>query len=440
MDQSNYSKALDYNLKSLKIRKDIEDKQGTGISYNTMAELYNKLLNFNLSIQYSDSSLQIAKEIADIDLERQAYQNLATAYSKLGKYKEAYDYHVKFITLTDSIFNEDNSKLLGDLKTNFEVEKRESELKAMAETQQAISNEEKKRQRFVIYAGTAMFILVLVFAAFIFNRFKVTQKQKRIIEKQKHLVEENQKEIIDSITYARRLQQAILPADSEIKKYLPDSFIYYHPKGIVAGDFYWMEHLGNTTFIAAADSTGHGVPGAMVSVVCSNALNRAVKEFGLRDTGKILDKTRELVLETFEKSGEEIKDGMDISLMAIDKTKQEGFWSGANNPLWYITNNELKEIKADKQPIGKTDNPKSFTIHTLNIKAGDIFYLMTDGYPDQFGGIKGKKFKYKQLKENLLINSSKPLEEQKKLLSQAFDDWKGNLEQVDDVTIMGFKL
>jgi len=442
MFKSDYAKALEYDLKSLRIRKEIDDKQGTGFCYNTLAELYNKLEDFELAIMYSGYSLQIAKEIEDIDIEREAYQNLATAYNKAGRYKEAYDYHVKYMTITDSIFNADNSKQLVDLKTNFEVEKRETELKAMAETQQAISNVEKKRQQFVIYAGSALFILVFIFAAFMFNRFKVTQKQKHIIEKQKHLVEENQKEIIDSITYAKRLQQAILPADAEIKKYLPNSFIYYNPKGIVAGDFYWMEHLDDATYIAAADSTGHGVPGAMVSVVCSNALNRAVKEFGLRDTGKILDKTRELVLETFAKSGEEIKDGMDISLCGINTLTNKMQWSGANNQLLYIKNKgvELLEIKADKQPIGKTEYPKPFTTHVLELQKGDTIYLMTDGYPDQFGGDKGKKYKYKQLEDLLLANSNKPLEEQKNILAQSFDNWKGTLEQVDDVTIIGIKI
>ena len=440
MDKEEYPKALEYQLKAIKIRKAIDDKQGLGVSYNTMAELYNRLLNYKLSIIYSDSSLQIAKQTEDIDLERQAYQNLSTAYAKTNKHKDAYDYYVKYVGLTDSIFNADNSKLLGDLKTNFEVEKRESELKAMADAQQAISDVEKKRQQFVIYAGSAMFVLVLIFAGFMFNRFKVTQKQKRIIEKQKHFVEENQKEIIDSITYAKRLQLAILPADAEIKKHLPNSFIYYQPKGIVAGDFYWMEHLDSITFIAAADSTGHGVPGAMVSVVCSNALNRAVKEFGLRNTGKILDKTRELVLETFEKSGEEIKDGMDISLLAIDKHRQQILWSGANNQLWYISNDALVEIKADKQPIGKTDHSKPFTTHTIQLNKNDIFYLMTDGFADQFGGEKGKKYKYKQLEELVITAHQKTLDEQKQILAQAFNKWKGDLEQVDDVTIIGIKI
>jgi len=274
----------------------------------------------------------------------------------------------------------------------------------------------------------------------VFERTAEVVKQKEELEQQKGIIEEKNKDITDSINYAKRIQDAILPPIELIQQKLPSTFLLYKPKDIIAGDFYWMEEIDHIVFIAAADCTGHGVPGAMVSVVCSNALNSAVKEFGLRDTGKILDKTRELVLETFKKSGEEIKDGMDISLLAIDEAKQQISWSGANNQLWYISNKQLHEIKADKQSIGKTDNPKPFTKHTLEFKKDDIYYLMTDGYPDQFGGPKGKKFKYKQLEEKLLAISDKSLKEQSVILRDAFNDWKGNLDQVDDVTLIGIKL
>ena len=201
-----------------------------------------------------------------------------------------------------------------------------------------------------------------------------------------------------------------------------------------------MEHSGDFTFIAAADSTGHGVPGALVSVVCSNALNRALKEFKLNEPGKILDKTRELVLETFEKSEGEVKDGMDISLICINHTTKKISWSGANNPLWYINKNGLQEIKATKQPIGKTENPMPFTTHQLDYEEGTIFYLITDGFADQFGGPKGKKFKYKQLQEQFLLNKDKNLNEQQTILDTSFELWRGELEQVDDVTLIGFKI
>ena len=260
------------------------------------------------------------------------------------------------------------------------------------------------------------------------------------IEEQKELVEEKQKDILDSITYAKRLQDAILPPVSFIKKFLPDSFLVYKPKDIVAGDFYWMERSDDNILIAAANCTGHGVPGALVSVVCSNALNRTVKEFHITEPGKILDKVRELVLETFEKSESNVQDGMDISLCCITTKTKEVQWSGAYNSLWYIQKGEIKEVAADKQPIGKNNRPEPFNTHKLNLQKGDTLYLFTDGYADQFGGPKGKKFKYKQMEELLLANASKPMDEQKDVLENTLEKWKGTLEQVDDILIIGIRV
>jgi serine phosphatase RsbU (regulator of sigma subunit) len=201
----------------------------------------------------------------------------------------------------------------------------------------------------------------------------------------------------------------------------------------------FKEHI----FIAAADSTGHGVPGAMVSVVCSTALSRAVKEFNLIKPGEILDKTRELVMETFGKSDADVKDGMDISLVCILKTAGSGvqtvLWAGANNPLWYIKNGDMLSLAADKQPIGKTDNAKPFRTHELELAKGDVLYLFTDGYADQFGGPKGKKFKYKPLQDHLGKISLMEPEKQKEDLARTFNEWKGNLEQVDDVCVIGIR-
>lgn len=433
-------KAREYYLKSLTAFRQIDDTRSVSYCYLALGGLYNKLSDYGQAIRYTDSALQLCGKIKDINCERLAYPNLATAYSKMGNYKLAYESHVKFKTLTDSIFNAENSKLVGDMKTNFEVEKKESELKAEQEKKDILSEAGKKRQELILYLGSCVLFLVILFSVIMYRRFRISQKQKIIIEQQKHQVEEKNKEITDSITYAKGLQEAILPPQEYITRHLPDNFVLYTPKDIVAGDFYWGEQVNSLFFIAAADSTGHGVPGAMVSVVCSNALNRTVKEFGLTDTGKILDKTRELVLETFSKSGSYVKDGMDISLLSIDKKNKKIQWSGANNPLWYIQENEFKQIKADKQPIGKTDNPAPFTAHDIEYREGTVFYLFTDGFADQFGGSKGKKFKYGQLKELILSNVSLPMERQMEILNTHFENWRGNLEQVDDVTIIGIRL
>jgi tetratricopeptide (TPR) repeat protein len=450
---TDYNMALEYTDKSIAIDEQYGYTEGACAGLFNLGDIYYLQKNYKLSNQYYDKALKIAKELGLKDYLKEGYLNMTNLDSALGDYKAVYHSYKNFITYRDSLRNEESTKKTLEEQYKYEGEKKEAAIKAEQDKRDAIASEENRRQRLMLWLIAIIATGIGVVALVIYRSLQQNKKAKEIIEiksketeEQKHLVEEKQKEILDSITYAKRLQQAILPAREEIKKYLPDSFLYYKPKDIVAGDFYWMEHLDNNTFIAAADSTGHGVPGAMVSIVCSNALNRAVKEFELRDTGKILDKTRELVLETFEKSGEEIKDGMDISLLRIryqvPGIKADVQWSGANNQLWYIKKEgaEVLEIKADKQPIGQTDHAKPFTTHVLEMEKGDILYLMTDGYPDQFGGEKGKKFKYKQLEVNLLANSTKDLEGQGNSLSYAFDDWKGSLEQVDDVTIIGIKL
>ncbi|HTA83292.1 MAG TPA: SpoIIE family protein phosphatase [Bacteroidia bacterium] len=290
---------------------------------------------------------------------------------------------------------------------------------------------------------------VLGLIAFVYSAISISTRSLRNIisertaevVKQKEVIEMKNKDITDSINYAKRIQEAILPTRERFKSVLPQSFILFKPKDIVSGDFYWMSEKNDIIFVAAGDCTGHGVPGAMVSVVCSNALNRAVKEFGIIEPGRILDKVRDLVIETFEKSEkEDIKDGMDISLCTINTRTKEIQWSGANNPLWYIKDNEIKEITADKQPIGNSDNPRPFTTHTIKLDKGDEIYLFTDGYADQFGGPKGKKFKYKQLEEKVLEGRSLDMNMQRNNLNITFENWKGNLEQIDDVLIIGIRV
>ena len=229
-----------------------------------------------------------------------------------------------------------------------------------------------------------------------------------------------------------------------IDKFFPENFVLYRPKDIVAGDFYFLEARDGKIIIAAADCTGHGVPGAMVSVVCSNALSRAVKEFGILDPGKILDKVRELVLETFERSERDVKDGMDISLLVYEPSTKKAQWAGANNPLWYLRNNEQVIIGADRQPVGRHEKIIPFTTHSLQFQTGDIIHLFTDGIPDQFGGPQTKKYKYKRLRELLLANMHTTMPEQLKLLEHDIDHWMqapgGKFEQTDDMLIIGIRI
>jgi len=286
----------------------------------------------------------------------------------------------------------------------------------------------------IFYSGLMLLVVGLLSWNFKFKKEVVRRKEAE------DKIHEQFTEIQDSINYAKRIQKAILPSEKMFSDAFKNFFIYYSPKDIVAGDFYWMVKTSDATIFAVADCTGHGVPGALVSVVCNNSLNRSIREYGCVDPGKILDKTREIVIEEFEKSGEDVKDGMDISLCSLSADMFK--WSGANNPLWIIRkdSHQLEEIKADKQPIGKYASAKPFTTHQIELKVGDTIYIFTDGFQDQFGGLKQKKFKALQLKELLLANQKLTMNEQKKLLIKTFENWRGPLEQIDDVCVIGIRM
>jgi serine phosphatase RsbU (regulator of sigma subunit) len=263
-------------------------------------------------------------------------------------------------------------------------------------------------------------------------------EKNNLLEQQKEEIFQRNKEIRDSIEYAKRIQNAILPPLSSFQKNLPNSFVLYKPKDIVAGDFYWMEKIEDRILFAAADCTGHGVPGAMVSVVCNGALKRSVREFGLKEPGEILDKSRELIVREFDKADEDVKDGMDIALCSLEGRKL--LYSGAHNPLWILRNGELIETKANKQPIGKFENIQPFNTHTFELEKGDLIYVFSDGLADQFGGPRGKKFKAKSIRKLLLEINELSMDQQKDAVDKAFEDWKGQFEQVDDVCLIGVRV
>jgi serine phosphatase RsbU (regulator of sigma subunit) len=447
--------ALDYYQKSLKIREEIEDKKGMVYSYNNIASIYMKqgiIGGTEKALVFALKSLQISQEIGYPENTRNASELLSEIYEKQGKGMKALEMYKLYVQMKDSINNEETQKVSAKQQAKYEYEKQKVIDDAENDKLISIEKEAKEKQQVITYATGTGLGLVGIFLFFVFNRLQVTRKQKKVIEEQKqeveqqkevvevahHQLEEKNQEIMDSITYAKRIQSAILPPAKVVKEYLQESFILYKPKDIVAGDFYWLEHADNKVLFAAADCTGHGVPGAMVSVVCNNALNRSVREHGLTDPGKILNKTREIVVSEFEKSDEEVKDGMDIAICSLEGNKLQ--YAGANNPLWIIRKGEIIETKANKQPIGQFDNPEPYTTHTFELEKGDSTYIFSDGYVDQFGGEKGKKFKAKAFRELLLSIQDKTMEEQKKIIDEAFETWKGALEQIDDVCVIGVRV
>ena len=481
----NKDEALSYYNRSLKIYKEIPDALGVSSCLYYLGEIYFNDNNVVEAKKSTEISLKIAQQTSYIGYVDQSAELLSKIYKKQGKGMQALEMYELHILMRDSANNIEAQKASIKQQAKYEYEKKKMVDDAENDKLVAIEKEAKKKQKVISYAIAGGLGLTGVFLFFVFNRLRVTRKQKIIIENQKEEVEvqkneaENQrdianhqkliveiknKEITESITYAKRIQEAILPPPRLVKEWLTESFIFYKPKDIVAGDFYWMETVTykvddrekTLVYFAAADCTGHGVPGAMVSVVCANALNRAVKEFGLIEPGHVLDKVTELVIEAFDKGDEEIKDGMDIALCALDISAKKVFYSGANNPLYRITsikekvNPEIKteannthqliEYKATKQPVGQCDNLKKFETIEIQLEPGDAIYVFSDGFPDQFGGVKGKKYKYSSFRKSLLANFHHPMETQKQLLETEFNDWKGDLEQIDDVCVIGVRV
>lgn len=274
------------------------------------------------------------------------------------------------------------------------------------------------------------------------SRTKEVVEASERAEIQRQLVEQKNKEIVDSIEYAKRIQSAMLPTLSSLRDGFPESYIFYQPKDIVAGDFYWYLEIDQLKIVAVADCTGHGVPGALMSVVCFNALNRAVREYGNRVTGEILDQTRDIILLELAKSDQGMRDGMDISLLMVNETERIVHWSGANTPLWMVppASSELVEIKGDKQPIGLHIFDTKYTTHSIPYEIGSLFVLFSDGYADQFGGMDGKKFKSPNFKQLIFNHQQLSIQALGERVQSHFAEWKGEHEQVDDVCVMLIRL
>ena len=386
-------------------------------------------------------SLELSKKLNLLTEYGELYEAVSEAYQQKGNFKKSLEYLQLSVDANLDIYSKENADKIAEMNAFYEMKEKEKEL----EQQHKLSKIESKQKTYVMIGSAIGFALLLIIVAVFAKGNSDKRKINKKLEFQNLEIETKSQSITDSIVYAKRIQGAILPSENTINKLLKNNFIYYKPKDIVAGDFYWMESIVSDNneecvLFAAADCTGHGVPGAMVSVVCNNALNRAVREFKLKEPAKILDKITELVIETFEQSEANIKDGMDIALCRLNTKTNELEYAGANNSLYLVRNNELSEIKSDKQPIGKFTNTVAFTNHKISLKKDDAIYLFTDGYADQFGGIKGKKFKYKQFRELLLTNCNLKMDQQLERLNFTFNNWKGDLEQIDDVCVIGVKI
>jgi serine phosphatase RsbU (regulator of sigma subunit) len=435
-DMGKYKESVEEFQQGLAISKQLEDKKIQSEQLVLLGNSYSALKDKISALKSYQLALDLAKEIGSLDDERGAATGMYQLHKKEGNSAEALLYHEMLTDLKDSIFNTAKNNSFNNLKMQFALDRQEHELKTKAEEELMKKEAEKQQQRIITYVIIFILIVVLAFSYFLFKRIQITNSQKKIIEEQKLLVETKNREVTDSILYAKRIQQTLLAQDDFLDQHLPDHFVFYKPKDLVSGDFYWATKGGaeGRFYLAVCDSTGHGVPGAFMSLLNISFLNEAVNEKKLSKPNEILNHVRRRLISGISTDG--AKDGMDAILLCFDFINNTLSYAAAQNKSVLIRNSEFIELNYDKMPVGLGENTNSFTEHTVKLEKGDQLYLYTDGYADQFGGEKGKKFKYKRLNELLLENHRRPLAEQKNRVETELEKWKGNLEQVDDICLV----
>jgi len=379
--------------------------------------------------------VRLVKDLKIKDTERYCYERLSKLYEQRGDIQKALVYQKLSVKIKDELFTEKSQKAITEMQTKYETEKKDLEIN--------LQDSVIKKQKLTIIGAIVGAILILLVALLMFKMFREKQRANKILEEKNELITLQKKEITDSIRYASRIQRAILPSDEILLQSLPQHFVLYLPRDIVSGDFFWLSQRGGKIVIVAADCTGHGVPGAFMSMLGVSFLYEIVNKEGIMQPASILNYLRDHVKNTLSQTGkrDEAKDGMDNSLCVFDPKEMKLEWAGAYNPLYLIRKGEFMEYKADKMPIAIHMNDHlPFTNNEIAVQKGDTFYISSDGYADQFGGTEGRKFMSKKYKEMLLQIWDKPMDEQKEIILNAHLDWKGDHDQVDDILVMGVRV
>lgn len=437
----NSDTAISYYFESLKMSEKLNDKMNIVEAYASLGDIYFKQKKYSLSLEYENKSLKIAKEINYLISIRETEKTLSDIYFSLNNPTKSLEHYKNYISIKDSLVNETNIKRLVRVEEKFKFEKEKELTKMEQEKKDAIKQEElrhQKNQRNIFIAGFGM---VLCLSVFLFMAFKRNQKAKLIITAQKKIVEEKKKEMTDNINYAQRIQKAILPSDEYINNNMPENFIIYKPKDIVSGDFYWAYSDAGWNYIATADCTGHGVSGAMMSMIGTQLLNEIVIERNINRPDLVLNALRDEIIKALNPKGavEERKDGMDISFCRIPKIGVVMESACANNSIYIVRHAQVIEIKANRFPVGKYVGNESFTLNETYLQREDIIYTLSDGFCDQFGGEKGKKLMTKKFKEWITAIPHINMSIVKNELENRFSNWIGDGEQIDDVTIVAIK-
>jgi serine phosphatase RsbU (regulator of sigma subunit)/Tfp pilus assembly protein PilF len=477
-----YSQALDYSQQALKIREEMNDRPGLVKTLNNLGTLYMYSGKLNQALEYYERARSLSEELNDIpelansllwigeiyhfkgqyeralyylnqsleyaleiDIKRTiqaGYERISEVYTRMGNFKQALEYHKMYTAVKDSISRKETLDMISEMQVKYETDaviKDNQLLTAQSELDQA----KVRQQRIAIY----FFIFVLLSISTLVVLLVRQNNQRKLanheLAQKNALITEQKKEITDSIQYASRIQSALLPPGDYIDQLIPERFIIYMPRDIVSGDYYWITEKNNKVICIAADCTGHGVPGAFMSMLGIAFLNEIISKQDEMHTDEILNEMRAHVIKSLHQTGKEgeSQDGMDIAIYILDLQNRKLEYSGANNSLFLYRDSEMIELKADKMPIGihtRADIP--FTRHNVDIQRKDMIYTFSDGYPDQFGGPHQKKFMVKNFKNILAEIHTRSVKEQKEILQNTLKEWMADTDQIDDILVIGVRL
>jgi len=435
-----YDLAAEYCQKSLDAAELTENTGELATACNGLAMIALRQGSAERALPYAKRSMELAQELGFPEKIKNAAKTLSEIYRAKGQYKETLEMYTLYIDMRDSTISQANKREVIHQKFQYEFDKKEALAAAEQEKKDAIAEEHLHRREVYLTAATGITFLLGIMSLMAFLAYRAKSKINVVLEKKNKLIEAQKKEITDSIQYAENIQRALLPQTDVLKAIFPDSFILFSPKDVVSGDFYWMTQKDGITYIAVGDCTGHGVPGAMLSVIGLNSLNRCVSDLNLRRPKDVLMQMTLDMLVTFEGSSSQVRDGMDIALCAIDLKAGKLSYAGANNPLWIARNGEMLILKATRRAVGYHDGPLTFEQEEMEIEQGDVIYLSSDGFQDQMGGLRGKKYMTKNFREHLIAISQQSASEQYDNLLKEFTNWRGSEDQTDDVCVVGVRL
>ncbi len=441
--EDNYFKALELGLKT-------KDSIRLNLLYSYIGTLYSNKKDYNKSLQYYKKALDHATDMVSRETIMLQHKKMSEIYTLQKKYKEALESYVLFKQYSDLSYNVKETKKQTEVKLNYEFEQTQKKIEAETKAKELINKaelEQQRRQRNILLAGLVLISLMLVITIKNYRAKQkantILHKQKIEIERQKKIVEEKNREISDSINYALRIQTASIPKKTELDTFLKNYDLFFKPKDIVSGDFYWAERTKDFSLIAVADCTGHGVPGAITSMIGSMLLNEIFNVKKIYQPDEVLTELNRLVKLTLRQDSESLtNDGMDIAFCLLNYNTNEMQYAGANRPVYLIkSTGEFKEYKPTKMSVGgQVPLIQSYNLNKIQLQKGDTIVLTSDGYADQFGGAKEKKFTTKALKNLLMQNHHLSSGELKQVVETHYNQWKGNYEQTDDILVFILKV